>query len=651
MTRTEEARAAPRSLRSWLMKGVREERQAHLAPHPSPHQTEKTHHWWQVMCLTGVDYFSTLGYQPGIAALAAGVISPIATVVLVALTLLGALPVYRRVARESPNGEGSLAMLERLLSFWKGKIFVLVLLGFAATDFIITMTLSAADATAHLVENPHLEPFLAGHQVAVTLFLLALLGAVFLRGFKEAIGVAVILVVIYLGLNVVVITDAFGHVMAQPVLWSDWRAALVYQHGNPWVVVGIALLVFPKLALGLSGFETGVAVMPHISGDPDDTPAHPAGRIRGAKRLLTTAAVIMSIFLITSSVVTTLLIPPAEFQPGGSANGRALAYLAHENLGSTFGSIYDASTIAILWFAGASAMAGMLNLIPRYLPRYGMAPQWARAVRPLVLILTSGAFIITIIFRANVDAQGGAYATGVLVLITSAAVAVTLAARKARQTGLTVAFAVVSLIFIYTTGANILERPDGVKIATVFIAAILTVSLASRFARSFELRVTDVSFDKTAQIFIRDTARRTIRFVANEPDSRDRAEYSDKLRQVSRDNDLADPNDVIFIEITVTDPSEFASNLQVTGETQHGRYRVLTLSSSTVPNALAALLFAVRDRTDRLPHIYFEWTEGNPAANLIRFLLLGVGEVAPVTREVIRRAEPDRDRRPYVHVG
>ena len=225
------------------------------------------------MCLTGVDYFSTLGYQPGIAALAAGVISPIATVVLVALTLLGALPVYRRVARESPNGEGSLAMLERLLSFWKGKIFVLVLLGFAATDFIITMTLSAADATAHLVENPHLEPFLAGHQVAVTLFLLALLGAVFLRGFKEAIGVAVILVVIYLGLNVVVITDAFGHVMAQPVLWSDWRAAVVYQHGSPWVVVGIALLVFPKLALGLSGFETGVALMPHIHGDSDDTPA------------------------------------------------------------------------------------------------------------------------------------------------------------------------------------------------------------------------------------------------------------------------------------------------------------------------------------------------------------------------------------------
>jgi hypothetical protein len=246
--------------------------------------------------------------------------------------------------------------------------------------------------------------------------------------------------------------------------------------------------------------------------------------------------------------------------------------------------------------------------------------------------------------------RGGAYATGVLVVITSAAVAVTLAARHARQRRLTIAFGLVTLILIYTTAANIIERPDGVKIAAVFIAAILTVSLAARFARSFELRVTDVTFDHTAQIFIRDTARRTIRFIANEPDTRDRAEYSDKLRQVIRDNNLPDPNDVIFVEVTLTDPSEFASRLDVTGEVRHGRYRVLTFSSSTVPNALAALLLDVRDNTQRLPHIYFEWTEGNPAANLIRFLIFGVGEVAPVTREVIRRAEPDRDRRPHVHV-
>ena len=218
------------------------------------------------MCLTGVDYFSTLGYQPGIAALAAGAISPLATLVLVALTLLGALPVYRRVAQESPHGEGSIAMLEHLLSFWKGKLFVLVMLGFAATDFIITMTLSAADATAHLIENPHLEPLLHGHHLVITLVLLALLGAVFLRGFGEAIGIAVGLVGVYLALNVVVIGVGLGQVLAQPSVVGDWQTALTTQHGDPLMVVAIALLVFPKLALGLSGFETGVAVMPHIRG-------------------------------------------------------------------------------------------------------------------------------------------------------------------------------------------------------------------------------------------------------------------------------------------------------------------------------------------------------------------------------------------------
>jgi hypothetical protein len=603
------------------------------------------------MCLTGVDYFSTLGYQPGIAALAAGLLSPIATLVLVALTLLGALPVYRRVAAESPRGEGSIAMLERLLPFWKGKIFVLVLLGFAATDFMITMTLSAADATAHIVENPHVPSALDGHGVAITLVLLALLGAVFLKGFTEAIGVAVGLVAVYLALNVVVVVVGLSKVFTTSGLVPDWTAALTAQHGSPLAMIGIALLVFPKLALGLSGFETGVAVMPHVEGGPEDTEERPVGRIRGARRLLTTAALIMSVFLIATSFITTLLIPPAEFEPGGQANGRALAFLAHEQLGNGFGTVYDASTIAILWFAGASAMAGLLNLIPRYLPRYGMAPEWARAVRPLVLVLTAVGFLITWLFDASVDAQGGAYATGVLVLITSAAVAVTLAARSAGQRRLTVAFGVVAAVFLYTTGANVVERPDGVKIAACFIVAILVVSLVSRLRRSLELRVTEVRMDPKADLFVRDCTRRSkLRLVANEPDSLDAAEYLDKLRQIKADHDLPD-EDIVFVEVTLTDPSDFETALDVHGEVVHERYRVLRTQSSSVPNALAALLLHIRDETRRVPHIYFEWTEGNPLANVLRFLFTGSGEIAPVTREVLREAEPDLDRRPRVHVG
>ncbi|MFE5038920.1 APC family permease [Streptomyces sp. NPDC056683] len=643
----------PSRLRAWMLEGLSDMGKGggHTGPHAQPEPPHQGQRWWRVMCLTGVDYFSTLGYQPGIAALAAGLLSPIATIVLVIVTLAGALPVYRRVAEESPHGEGSIAMLERLLSFWQGKLFVLTLLGFAATDFLITITLSAADASTHLVENPHLTDFLQGKQMVITLFLVALLGAVFLKGFLEAIGVAVALVGIYLALNVVVVIVGFYHVITAEHVITDWSSALTQEHGNVFVMIGVALIVFPKLALGLSGFETGVAVMPHVKGEPGDTEQQPTGRIRDTKKLLTTAALIMSCFLIATSFITTLLIPENEFKSGGSANGRALAYLAHEYLGNVFGTVYDVSTIAILWFAGASAMAGLLNLMPRYLPRYGMAPHWARAVRPMVIVFTLIAFLVTWIFDASVDAQGGAYATGVLVLISSAAVAVTIAARKAGQRKWTIGFGIISAVFLYTTVVNVIERPDGVKIGACFIVGIILVSLLSRLARAFELRVTSVTLDDMAERFIRDMASRKMRFIANEPDRRDKAEYRDKIEQIRADNDMPEQEDFVFVEVTVTDPSEFEAGLTVRGEVLHNRYRVLTLESASIPNALAALLLHVRDETGCIPHIYFEWTEGNPFANFLRFFLFGQGEVAPVTREVLREAEPDRERRPRVHTG
>ena len=306
-------------VREWLYEGY----QRHIGPGAAPIHAAP---WWRVMCLTGVDYFSTLAYQPGIAFLAAGTLSPLATLVLVLMTLFAALPMYNRVAEMSPYGQGSILMLERLLPRWKGKMVVLFLLGFAATSFVITITLSAADAAAHIVENP-LVPEWLGHPVPVTIVLLVALGAIFLQGFRDAIAVAVALVAVYMVLNVVVIIDGVRGIIERPEVFVSWKASLFAQHGHPVMMAAMALLLFPKLALGLSGFETGVAVMPLVKGDPGDTADAPVGRIRNTKKLLASAALIMSVMLLGSSFVTALLIPSAAFEIGGPADGRWPSWL------------------------------------------------------------------------------------------------------------------------------------------------------------------------------------------------------------------------------------------------------------------------------------------------------------------------------------
>jgi hypothetical protein len=630
-----------RRLHDWLYEGFEP------PAGPAPREAH-TSAWWKVMCLTGVDYFSTLAYQPSIAFLAAGSLAPLATLVLVLLTLFGALPMYNRVAASSPYGQGSILMLENLFPRWKGKVVVLCLLGFAATSFVITITLSAADAAAHLIENP-LAPGWLDHPVLVTTALLIVLGAIFLRGFSEAILLAVILVGVYLLLNVIVLADGLLEIVRNPEVVRNWTGSLFARHGSPVMMAAMALFLFPKLALGLSGFETGVAVMPLVEGDATDTEEAPRGRIRNTRKLLRTAAVIMSVLLLASSLVTTILIPPDALQMGGPADDRALAYVAHERLGTGFGTLYDISTIFILWFAGASALAGLLNLVPRYLPRYGMAPEWARKNRPLVIIITVIAVVITLAFRADVDAQGGAYATGVLVLMTSAALAV--AINAVRRSSRAVPFVLITAVFVYTTLTNMFERPEGAKIAALFIMAIVATSLISRALRSTELRVLGVRPDEQASQFIEDVTRgRAIRIVANRPGDGSLQEYEAKLNEARDSHHIPEEDPVLFLEIRPGDASQFSDFLDVEG-VWVGPYRVLRCQSAAVPNAIAALLLYIRDRTSQMPHAYFGWTEGNPIAYLLKFLALGEGDTAPVTREVLRQHEPNPFRRPRVHVG
>ena len=596
------------------------------------------------MCLTGVDYFSTLGYQPSIAFLAAGYLSPFATLVLVLLTVFGALPVYHRIAALSPHGQGSLSVLEERLPRWRGKAVVLCLLGFAATSFIITITLSAADATAHIIENPLVEGWLHD-PLGVTLLLLVALGAVFLRGFKEAIWLAVVLVAVFLIVNVVVIGYELVALAGHPEAFTAWKANLFVQYPDPWMIALMSMLLFPRLALGLSGFETGVAVMPLVHGDGETEAEVLASRVANTRTLLTTAALIMSVMLVGSAIVTATMIPADALRSGGPADGRALAYLAHRDLGEAFGTIYDLATIGTLWFAGASALAGLLNLVPQYLPRYGMAPDWARATRPLVVIFTGVCLFVTYMFDADVNAQGGAYATGVLMLITSAAVAVVIALPRERWL-----FVPVALIFIYTTVANIVERPEGLEIASWFVVTMIFSSFISRVVRSTEIRISGVKYDEMAGRFVNEVAeRKAVRIIANRPDSGLPSEYAHKLAEAKTSHHI--PDDVVlFLEVKPGDASEFTDELEVQGVTVAG-YRVLRCSSPAIPNAIAGLLLDLRDRTDVIPHAYFGWTEGNPIAYLLKFLAFGEGDTAPVCREVLRQAEADPERRPRIHVG
>ena len=666
------------------------------APHvpPGPGHPADEHHrtfWLWVMCLTGVDYFSTLGYQPSIAFEAAGILAPIATIVLVLVTLLGALPVYAHVARCSPNGQGSIAILERLMRGWTGKTVVLALLGFAATDFVITKTLSAADAAVHMIHNPlwqYMPPFVHalsehGQQMALTMTLLLVLGAVFMRGFKEVIGLAVVVVGLYLTLNLLVVGSGLVDLARHPELFSDWTTNLA--EGNWYLrhpplsghdmltVVLISILLFPKLALGLSGFETGVAVMPLIQGDPDDTPEEPRGRIRNAKKLLATAAGIMSLYLLGSAAVTATLIPPGELlkEPshaagapeggGGSAADRALAFLAHGQgpheinplFGDAFGTLYDLSTMVILSFAGLSAMAGLLNLVPQYLPRYGMAPEWTRAVRPLVVLFTLINLTVTWVFGASVEAQGGAYATGVLVLISSACVA-TVIDRYRQNTGhwfmrLSWPFLAITVVFFFTTAANMIERPDGIKIASWFIIAIVVSSFGSRLKRSTELRFKAFEFADNNSHFLWDSLKH-LEFPVLVPHRPGRRGLDDKEASIRHRHRLSDDVPIVFIEAVLGDPSEFQQSPLMEIKQQEGRFVIRVSRCASIAHAIATIALEL-SRGGTPPEIHFGWSDESELTATVGFFLFGEGNVPWRVRDLIRKAEPDPSLHPHVIIG
>ncbi len=663
-------------------------------------------YWLWVLCLLGVDYFSTLAYQPSISFQVAGRLAPFATALVVLITLTCALPVYFYVAGRSAHGAGSIALLEQLVGGWRGKTLVLGLLGFAATDFVMIKTLSLADAAEHVLHNSYFE---RGHtlqavatwaretssqylgkrltnffneQLVVTI-LLGVLGFVFWfvlrKGFNRGVtAVAVPIVAAYLLLNAVVIGCGLAELVRNPerleqwftqVRQGDWQLDDFGNGHHGWLMIGLLCLLFlPQLALGLSGFEMSLIVMPQVKGEPGDSKAHPRGRVRNTRKVLVVAALIMAVYLLGSVLVTTTLIPPEAFQIKGPADNRALAYLAHGGplapgpdgstgtlgplFGPAFGSLYDLVTVSLLCLAGTSVMTALAVLLPQFLLRFGMELKWAHKWGLLLGLFALVNLAVTLYFQASVHDQRGAYATGVMVLMTSAAAASLLSVRQRRRAhgrrgGWP--FVPALAVFLAITIAVLLESPSGLLIAFGFIVTILTSSVVARAVRSDELRTVGFDFVNDESKFLWDSLC-LADFPVLVPHRPGRHEREVKEKTIRADHQLDPDADVVFLEVEVDDPSNFYQRLLVEVFREDTRFVIKMTRCVSVAHAIAAVALEL-SRLSKPPGVHFGWSEMDLLAASWSYLAFGEGNVPWKVRELIMEAEPNPAKRPRVIIG
>jgi len=660
------------------------------------------------MCLLGLDYFSTLAYQPSITVEVAGRLGPLATAVVVMITLAGALPVYCYLAGRSPRGDGSIGMMERLIRGWKGKTLVLILLGFAATDFTMLKTISLADAAQHLVRSDdvgwrknlkdltatmreRVEPFSPAisryfnEQVTVTL-LLGIVGFFFWfllrKGFnRNVLILAVPLVGIYLVLNGMLLVGGISYLMENTYLleqWvnhvqaGEWLVRTPFWAGHDWLSVALLCLLFlPNLALGLSGFELSMIIMPQVQGKEGEDP--PQTRIRNTRKVLIVAALIMATYLLASSFVTGLLIPFEQLQGDGKAVNRSLAYLAHGGqltvgadpilpwCGSLFGTFYDFITVLILCLAGTSVMTALAVLLPQFLLRFGM--EFKRAHRWGVLLILFGAIntVVTLYFQASVAAQRNAYASGVLVLMSSAAVATVLDKRQIlaqkqdqcpgrflRKLGVGY-FTLVATVFVLTTIAVALHSSAGLVIAACFIVAILASSVVSRAYRADELRTVGFDFKDAQSKFLWDSLRLADFpvLVPHRPGHRER-ELKDE--QIRKHHQLDPATDIVFLEVEMDDPSNFFQTLLVDVFREDRRVVIKLTRCVSVAHAIAAVAMEM-SRESKPPGLHFGWSEMDLLTSSWSYFAFGEGNIPWKVRELIQKTEPNPERQPRVIVG
>jgi hypothetical protein len=691
-------------------------------PRPAGPAPPREYYWLWVMCLLGLDYFSTLAYQPSITVEVAGRLGPLATAVVILVTLAGALPVYCYLAGRSPRGEGSIGLLERLVRGWKGKTLVLVLLGFAATDFTMLKTISLADAAQHLIRSDdaewqrnlkeltaylraRTEPLSPGisrlfdEQMTVTL-LLGALGFLFWfllrKGFnRNVLILAVPLVSAYLVLNGLLLAGGIRCLTEQPYLvenWlsqvheGDWLVHRPFWAGSDWLSVALLSLLFlPNLALGLSGFELSMIIMPRVKGKEGEEP--PRTRIRNTRKVLIVAALIMAVYLLASSLVTGLLIPFEEFQQNGKAVNRALAYLAHGGMltvgqepilpwcGNLFGTVYDLVTVMLLCLAGTSVMTALAALLPQFLSRFGMELKRAQRWGVLLMVFAGINLVVTLYFQASVSAQRNAYASGVLVLMSGAAVVVVLEKKRSRDSepvsqgktrGLSFGhfvdflssfwrrlgiayFTVVAAVFVLTTIAVAVHSASGLVIAVCFIVALLVMSIVSRAYRAGEMRTIGFEFTDPQSKFLWDSLR-SADFPVLVPHRPGHRECETKEEHIRKNHQLAPDTDIVFLEVEVDDPSNFFQNLLVKVVPEERRFIIKLTRCVSVAHAIAAVALEM-SKESRPPGLHFGWPEMGVLAASWSYLAFGEGNIPWKVRELIHLAEPNPERRPRVIVG